>query len=131
MFPLDRARDWDRYWFGFWGPTDDEPSNPSIRDFIDPKWRPSDKNRMIEYLVNCPVAVASCAGYSNCLLCSERAEIGCFQSDGTWLWPADLAHFVSEHSVVLPQRFVEHMRNRAFNPPAKLDLPIEDLPWPA
>ena len=29
-------------------------------------------------------------------------------TDGTWVWPEGLAHYVREHGVVLPEEFMEH-----------------------
>jgi hypothetical protein len=31
-------------------------------------------------------------------------------TDGEWVWPAGLAHYVEEHSVFLPEPFVKTMR---------------------
>jgi len=130
MTPTDRARDWEHTWFGVWRVEHGETDLPSVHEFIDPSWLPADKDQMIKYLTRSPVVVATVAGYSDCLLCSARSELGCWQSDGTWLWPADLEHYVGVHGVVLPSRLVEHIRHQGYNPPTELDVPIENLPWP-
>jgi hypothetical protein len=37
-------------------------------------------------------------------------QMGCRDfSDGEWIWPEDLGHYVREHSVALPPEFVEHV----------------------
>ena len=33
-------------------------------------------------------------------------------SDGTWVWPEGLSHYVREHNVLLPEDFVEHALGR-------------------
>jgi hypothetical protein len=34
-------------------------------------------------------------------------------TDGTWLWPEGLAHYVRKHDVVLPEEFIAHVVSRA------------------
>jgi hypothetical protein len=38
-------------------------------------------------------------------------------SDGTWVWPEGLAHYVERHNVVLPEAFVHTMRAGAWAVP--------------
>jgi hypothetical protein len=47
------------------------------------------------------------------------------QSDGVWLWPEGLAHYVEKHGIRLPDEFVEHAAAREFRPPEpELDLEL-------
>jgi hypothetical protein len=39
-------------------------------------------------------------------------------TDGAWIWPADLAHYVERYHVRLPGEFVEHAAGRGWTPPA-------------
>ena len=52
-----------------------------------------------------------------CLICGmSYCRFGCGwngaaeRSDGVWVWPDGLAHYVERHHVMLPQAFVAHMR---------------------
>ena len=47
-------------------------------------------------------------GYSWCRICDkEGSAMGCWDmSDGEWLWPEGLAHYVKKHKVKLPDEFV-------------------------
>jgi hypothetical protein len=45
------------------------------------------------------------------------------QTDGVFVWPEGLAHYVEVHSVRLPEEFVEHARARGFAIPAALSKP--------
>jgi serine/threonine-protein kinase len=59
-------------------------------------------------------------GYSWCRFhCGERHEkMGDSDlTDGVWLWPEGLAHYVQRHDVVLPAEFVAEARARDFNCP--------------
>lgn len=69
-----------------------------------------DKQRLADYLRNGRV-VASYMGNSWC-----RFECGVFDwemgckdlSDGVWLWPEGLVHYIEVHNVSLPQEFIFH-----------------------
>ena len=40
----------------------------------------------------------------------DNVDMGCRElSDGTYVWPEGLAHYVEEHNVRLPQQFVDHV----------------------
>lgn len=38
-------------------------------------------------------------------------------TDGTWLWPSDLAYYVQHYHVALPDDFIAHMRAQHWTPP--------------
>jgi hypothetical protein len=38
-------------------------------------------------------------------------------TDGTWVWPEGLAHYITTHDVILPDEFVEHARRHAWQIP--------------
>jgi hypothetical protein len=47
-------------------------------------------------------------GWSNCCIC------GCINgttelSDGAYVWPEGLSHYVREHKVRLPNEFIQHV----------------------
>jgi hypothetical protein len=44
------------------------------------------------------------------------------RTDGEWVWPAGLAHYVASHGVFLPEEFVNTMRWNEWRVPA-LDRP--------
>jgi len=39
-------------------------------------------------------------------------------TDGEWVWPAGLAHYVEAHSVMLPDEFVQTMMGNGWSVPA-------------
>jgi hypothetical protein len=41
-------------------------------------------------------------------------------TDGVWVWPEGLAHYVERHSVRLPHELIDHMRSQAWRVPAEL-----------
>jgi len=55
------------------------------------------------------------AGFSTCRICGKPN--GCAElTDGTYLWPEGLAHYVEDHAVRLPREIVEHVLQRQINP---------------
>jgi hypothetical protein len=40
-------------------------------------------------------------------------------TDGVWVWPEGLAHYVQVHSVRLPDEFIDHMRSQGWRVPAE------------
>ncbi|MFF7456750.1 hypothetical protein [Kitasatospora sp. NPDC008115] len=50
-------------------------------------------------------------GVSRCRLCS-RANGSRDFTDGRYLWPEGLAHYVLDHNVRLPDEFLEHIDQR-------------------
>jgi hypothetical protein len=45
-------------------------------------------------------------------------------TDGPWVWPRDLAYYVRQYNVSLPEDFASHVRKRAWQPPALTDAEL-------
>ncbi len=120
---------WPHKWYGIWSESPEASIGaPSVYDAIDLEWRPADKEELVTYLdAGRDVVAMACSG--DCLLCDATLRMG-FKSDGEWVWDVRLDHYVRHHSVLLPDRFADHIRHRNFIVPAKLSVPREDLPWP-
>jgi len=71
-------------------------------------------------------------GYSWCRFdCGvDDAEMGDSDfSDGLWVWPGGLTHYVLEHAVRLPEEFLHHVRHEAAHPGRKYQLDEGNLAW--
>jgi hypothetical protein len=89
------------------------------RHLVDPAWARKERPRMVRYLSEAP-AIAHFRGLSYCRFgCGPNGSAE--HSDGVWVWPEGLAHYVRSHDVRLPEDFVAHMRSRTFRPPAEVD----------
>lgn len=89
------------YWFGPLA-----PGWPDARRFVDTNWDADERADVALYLRQGIVARAY-MGLSECRFCGER--VGALEySDGVYIWPQGLAHYVEMHGVRLPQRFVSH-----------------------
>jgi hypothetical protein len=79
---------------------------PSPVDFVDPAWDEIERDVVAEYMSRGFVARA-CMGMSPCRFCGR--DNGSLElSDGVYVWPEGLAHYVAEHDVRLPGQFVSH-----------------------
>lgn len=92
---------------------------PSIREGVASSPQ-QDEGRIIEYLKNGSLFVAS-TGIAKDVL-DQSAIVGSphVLTDGVWAWPADLAYYVEKYHVRLPAEFAKHM---ALNSWA---VPLED-----
>ena len=63
------------------------------------------KSIIVDYLDGC-VEVNCYRGLSPCRLCNENLG-NCERTDGVYLWPEKLSHYITEHNVILPEEFIE------------------------
>ena len=93
------------YWSG-----ETSPGWPNVDSFIDTEWDESERHAVVQYLANGTLA-RTFMGKSSCRICGIENGYGEF-SDGTYLWPTGLVHYVEAHAVRLPGEFVEHAMKR-------------------
>ncbi|WP_427896686.1 hypothetical protein ACQHIV_03445 [Kribbella sp. GL6] len=91
---------------GYWsGPGAD--GWPEIGAFVDEGWDPEEREWVVDYL-RTGVISRTYMGYSRCRMCGR--DNGVVElTDGVWVWPEGLAHYLDEHGVRLPSEFVAHV----------------------
>jgi hypothetical protein len=111
--------EWPHNWFGLWKTSEaDSIDVPLFSEVIDAAWNPPDFENILDYLKRCPVALASGMRSEKCPHCEDHLpEPGTQRSDGVWVWPSSLAHYVEKHRVRLPDRMIMHIRSRNYSPP--------------
>lgn len=82
-------------------------SLPDPHDHVDLSWDPDERARVLD-LLKVATAFTRWKGFSRCRICGDLNGTTCDTFDGSWVWPAGLAHYVEEHRVRLPQAFVDH-----------------------
>jgi hypothetical protein len=94
----------------FWD-TGGSPSSglPHPAALIDESWDTEEREIVVDYLVRGFVARVY-MGTSACRICGRRNGSLEF-TDGVFIWPEGLAHYVKEHAVRLPEHFVRHVRS--------------------
>ena len=96
---------------GYWSGPLSAGDWPNPRDFVDPDWDEEARLDLALYLENGLIARAY-MGYSECRLCGVQngnLEL----TDGGYVWPEGLSHYVRQHSVRLPAAFTEHVERMA------------------
>ena len=117
-------------WFGFWRDEQSPESNlPLLADWVDPLWTPQDRLELIEYVRSAPMVVAT-SGQKACALCDAELSVSSFQSDGAWLWPQDLGHYMANHGVRLPDAFAMHIKANGYQTPDVVNVKLDELSWP-
>jgi hypothetical protein len=91
-------------------------------------WRVSERDRIVRYLQEGRLFYG-CVGYSFCRFhCGiPHRQMGCYGiTDGVWVWPQGLAHYVENHSVVLPEEFVETMLANDWQPQPEIARSVRE-----
>lgn len=110
---------------GFWY-SEQEPHFPHPRALVGAGYGQRDLKRICEYLRSGKEFMGY-LGYSSCRFGCRIPDSrmgSCDLTDGVWLWPEGLAHYVETHDVRLPEKFVE----KALKSGWKLSFPIRVPP---
>jgi hypothetical protein len=83
---------------------------------VQPEWAGDERSQLAQYLR----AGHRCCSYLGFSFC--RFECGIARNrmgsgdltDGTWIWPEGLAHYVEEHGICLPDEFLADARTSGF-----------------
>ena len=108
---------------GYWI-DDGRPDLPDPSDFIDADWVAAERQAVANYL-NAGRPQSTGSGCSLCRICGLSNGFEEF-TDGTYLWPEGLAHYVADHSVRLPGEVVRHALSS--NDPVH-DVGLVDTSW--
>ena len=97
---------------GYWhdlGPDSREPDGlPHPQSLVDPSWERLRRRQIVEYLQS-GMRARQCLGLSYCRFqCGLRGLGSADLTDGMWVWPEGLWHYIDVHSVRLPDEFVQH-----------------------
>jgi hypothetical protein len=71
------------------------------------------KNDIIDYLEK-GYKVSTVSTIRVCEVCGEEAGPFSYFSDGYWIWPIWLIHYIREHDLNLPDSFLEHIESSNF-----------------
>jgi|HubBroStandDraft_4_1064222.scaffolds.fasta_scaffold1417416_2 hypothetical protein len=73
--------------------------------------------RIAAYLQAGTTLSVSSGSYRDWFDSSKKSGTKQIVSDGVWVWPGDLAYYVEQHGVALPQEFLSHMEAMNWSPP--------------
>ena len=94
-----------------------DDQGPSLRELVG-KGDVQERGRIAAYLAGGSILAAT-GGRASDVLKAEQVDAGALaiQTDGRWVWPADLTYYVAEYNVLLPVAFVDAMRAAGWTPP--------------
>lgn len=94
---------------GYWsGGTSQDAGLPSPQQFVDPDWDAEDRRLVADYLRRGFVHRAY-MGWSPCRMCDRRDNGNLELSDGAYIWPEGLVHYVEDHAVRPPEVLTTHV----------------------
>jgi len=88
-----------------------EPELPDPANFVDLNWNPHEKSIVLQHLKK-GKAIADWMGLSWCRFRCEESDMGesCL-TDGKYIYPEKLSHYIEKHNVRLPDDFIKHILN--------------------
>src|SRR6478752_148949 len=93
---------------GYWRSAD-EPHWPDPVDFVDEAWDSLERTSVADYLQRGTRTPWLQLGFSTCRFCGKPN--GTLDlTDGVYVWPEGLSHYLKDHGVRLPGDIVEHVR---------------------
>jgi hypothetical protein len=105
---------------GYWSSPSDDIGLPDPTRLVDANWRVKQRPRIIAYLKS-GITYANWRGLSYCRFrCGVNIRhLGnrCL-TDGEWIWPEGLYHYLEVHQVRLPEEFVASMMERKWRIPS-------------
>jgi hypothetical protein len=87
---------------GFWNGPDTSSGWPEIEVWVERDWDEDEREFVLSYLSH-GVLGRMYMGYSTCRVCGKSNNGDSEYSDGTFVWPSGLAHYVEDHAVRPPQ----------------------------
>jgi hypothetical protein len=118
---------------GYWK-SDREQSMPDPKKFINSSVSEADRISLIKYLLRGKTFI-SYLGFSFCRFdCGiNDSEMGArCMTDGKYVWPEGLVHYIDKHQIWLPDNFVQHSKSNFDFDPDLINLKkmkLFDLDW--
>jgi hypothetical protein len=91
---------------GYWSDGPESPW-PDPHALVDASWESEEREVVAMYVDHATILSAS-LGASKCRFCG-KVNGNLDLTDGDFVWPEGLAHYVNEHGVRLPAEFVDHV----------------------
>lgn len=92
---------------GYWY-EEDRPNLPDPAWFTDDNYPEQEKKKVIDYLKK-GKQITLYRGWSNCRICGEKTPGGSDDTDGLYIFPSGLVHYVEKHNLHLPDEFIKRI----------------------
>jgi len=102
---------------GYWSDQYEKGVTPA---YLCGKYDPQIKEKIVSYLKS-GIRGTEFLGYARCRFeCeySNTSQLGnTDMTDGNWMWPEGLSHYVDKHNLLLPPKFLDHMKENNYRFP--------------
>ena len=98
---------------GYWN-SESNPDLPNPFWFIDKNSPYNEKEQVVKYLKKGKPVLYS-RGISICRICGEPTPGSADLTDGFFVFPSGLVHYVEKHSLQLPSRFIDRIKSGNVN----------------
>ncbi len=96
---------------GYWRTLGDSASPyPDPNDWVDDDWDEGERHATWFYFAS-GTLFRTFMGYSSCRICGENNGAVEY-TDGTYVWPEGLGHYILDHAVRLPRELIVHAHRR-------------------
>ena len=112
---------------GYWHSYGPFASLPHPQSLVDPTWEPRRRRKVVKYLKS-GLTWRLYMGFSTCRFCCA-ANGATDLTDGVWVWPEGLAHYIEKHAVRLPDEFVAHADRNRFQIRGTLHSELQPANW--
>jgi hypothetical protein len=112
---------------GYWQDDECDQPWPLPQNLVRVEWNESIKSCMLRYLRS-GVVLHEYLGFSHCRVncgISDNAMGNSELTDGEWVWPEGLIHYLEAHSIALPDEFIASAEKKQFHILKSLD--VEEL----
>lgn len=109
---------------GYWRSDESFIVYPHPKELVDLTWNHDERLAIAAYLKQ-GISLRGYFGYSYCRFQDgpTEEEMGTDDlTDGVWVWPQGLTHYVLRYSVRLPESFIYYAHQAQFRIPENLDL---------
>jgi hypothetical protein len=115
---------------GYWQ-NEDEIDLPIPSNFVDKTWNKTEQEEVVSYLKSAYLMPYASGGLSWCRFrCGNNANGSQEFTDGYYIWPEGLVHYIEKHNVKLPLEFINHcLTNKKLTAIKENDSFIIDLKW--
>ena len=130
MVDAERSKELEQLWranlqdtdllkaVGFWnGDSEERFVDPAL--LVDEEWEQENMDKIIAYLKGFK-RINHQMGFSYCRFgCNGGSRFDpnmgtSEQTDGIWIWPEGLVHYVEDHNIRLPSEFIDTMKRNDF-----------------
>lgn len=94
---------------GYWH-NDFAKDFPDPGKFVDDDWNEEERQTISIYLKSAPALPYAAGGVSWCRFRCGISDLGSLEfTDGKYIWPEGLPHYIDEHKVKLPREVIDYM----------------------